>query len=189
MVYIKVGEGSILLSKILVMKNAFSFLAIICIAVACKKNTTTPTTTPPISSTGCGDGYICYTLDGSSISKKGSGYELSDTNLFVKYEDNTVQLSIDIFGKTTGNYNVTDIRKQGNGRIYYFPDANAPAGPMYMAETGNMHITDYDAANKTLSGTFSATLYRYNNSGNTFTKTDSVVITDGTFTKISVPKI
>lgn len=171
------------------MNKAFASLAIICIAVACKKTTTTPTATTPPSSTGCGDGYICFTLDGSNISEKGSGYELSDTNLFVKYEDNTVQLSIDIFGKSTGNYNVTDARKQGNGRIYYFPDANTPTGPMYIAETGNMNITGYDATNKTLSGIFSATLYRYDNSTSTFTKTDSVVIKDGTFTKINVPKI
>jgi|GEM_PF-3306974 len=172
------------------MKKILLFIAVITIAAACNKTTTTPTTpTSPTNNTGCGDGMICFKLDGNSISAAGGGYELADTNLFVKYEDNTVQLSIDVFGKTTGNYNVTDARKQGNGRIYYFPEANKPTGPMYMAETGSMNITEYDATNKTLSGTFSATLYLYDDTGMTFTKTDSLVITEGTFTKIKVPKI
>ncbi len=172
------------------MKKTLLIITVIIIAISCKKTTTTPTTpTNPTNNSGCGGGMICFKLDGTSISAVGGGYELSDTNLFVKYEDKTVQLSLDVFGKTTGNYNVNDARKQGNGRIYYFPDANTPTGPMYMAETGNMNITEYDASGKKLSGTFSATLYLYDNNAKTFTKSDSVVITEGTFTKVSVPKI
>ncbi|MCB9046587.1 MAG: hypothetical protein H6550_10685 [Chitinophagales bacterium] len=171
------------------MKKYIAIGVIALSTISCNKTTTTTPSTPTNNSGGCGDGMICFKRDGTSISKAGGGYELADTNLFVKYEDNNVQLSIDVFGKTTGNYNVTDIRKQGNGRIYYFPDANNATGPMYMSETGTLNITSYDATAKKLSGTFSATLYKYDNDNHTFTKTDSVVISEGTFTTISVQKI
>lgn len=113
---------------------------------------------------------------------------MSDTNLFVKYEDGGKQLSIDIFGENTGNYSVSSIRKQGNGRIYYFPSQSS--GTIYfMAETGKVEVTAYDATNKKVSGTFSGTLYNYDGSTEKFIKTDSIKITDGKFTTVSVPKI
>jgi len=168
------------------MKKAITFLALCAFAVACNKTTTTPpaTTTPA----GCGDGFICFKLNGTEISKAGGGYELSDTNLFVKYEEGAKQLSIDIFGKTTGSYTVTNKRKQGNGRIYYFPTTST-SDTFYMAETGSLNISAYDAANKKITGTFSATVYKYKGDTEAFIKTDSFVITEGKFTNIAVPKI
>lgn len=154
-------------------------------AVACNKSTSEPTT-PTTVNTGCGDGYICFNMDGTDISKMAGGYELSDTNLFVKYEDGDKQLSIDIFGKTTGAYTVSHKRKAGLARIYYFPDNT---GKQYMAETGSLNVDAYDASAKKLSGSFSATLYLFDNNAETFTKTDSIVIKDGEFTTVSVPKI
>lgn len=168
------------------MKKAIIFLAICGFAVACNKTTTTPpATTPPA---GCGDGFICFKLNGTEISKTGAGYELSDTFLFVKYEEGAKQLSIDIFGKNTGSYIVTNKRKQGNGRIYYYPTTSS-SDTSYMAETGTLNISAYDAVNKKISGTFSATVYKYKGDTETFLKTDSFVITEGKFTNIGVPKI
>ena len=169
------------------MKKVVTFMALCAFAVACNKTTTTPPTTTP-TPTGCGDGYICFKLNGTEISKAGAGYELSDTFLFVKYEEGAKQLSIDIFGKNTGNYNVTHKRKQGNARIYYYPTTST-SDTSYMAETGTLNISAYDAANKKISGTFSATVYKYKGDTEAFLKTDSFVITEGKFTNIAVPKI
>lgn len=167
------------------MKKLSLILMVAVSLTACKKSTTSTTPTTPVTpTTGCGDGNICFKLDGTAISKMAGGYDLSDTMLFVKYEEGSKQLSLDIFGKTTGSYNVSDVRKVGNARIYYFPDNNK----MYMAETGTFNVSAYDAANKTVSGSFSGTLYEYDNNNNTFNKSSSVEIKDGEFVKVSVPK-
>ena len=172
------------------MKKLVLVIIASCVLFSCDKTTTEPRKTDNKDTTakGCGDGYICFKLDGTEISKQAGGYELSDTNLFVKYEDGGKQLSIDIFGKNTGNYSVSSIRKQGNGRIYYFPEQSS--GTIYfMAETGKVEVNAYDAANKKVTGTFSGTLYNYDGSTDKFIKTDSIKIADGKFTTVSVPKI
>lgn len=130
------------------------------------------------NSTACKDGNICFTIDGTDISHPAGGYVFADTFIFVKYEDGGKQLSIDIFGNKNGSYTVSDVRKTNNGRIYYFPENDK----MYMAETGNLNLTELTTDLKA-TGTFSATLYRYDNNNNTFTKNDSVVISKGSFTK------
>ncbi len=156
--------------------------------IACNKNNTDPTPVDPIDSTanGCPDGFICFTMDGKDISKQAGGYQLADTQLFVKYEEGTAQLSLDIFGTTTGAYNVTDVRKVGNARIYYFSDGSN--GDMYMAETGNFEVTAYDASTRKVSGKFSGTLHDYDNSNSSFIKSKSVTITNGEFKNVRVPK-
>ncbi|MEZ5017469.1 MAG: hypothetical protein R2800_10495 [Flavipsychrobacter sp.] len=168
------------------MRHITTIIAIFIIALAsCTKKETTPTNNNS-NNTGCVDGYICFTLDGANISKQAGGYELADTFLFVKYEEGNKQLSIDIFGKNTGSYNVTDIRKVGNGRLYYFPAGSS--GKMFMAEMGLLNISSYDATNRKVSGTFSGTLYEYDNNNGTFDKNNSVEIKNGEFNKVSVPK-
>lgn len=170
------------------MKNAYLFIAAITFFMACKKTeTTNPTTNNNNNnnSNSCGDGFICFTLDGTDISQQAGGYEFSDTFLFVKYEEGTKQLSIDIFGQNTGNYSVSNLRLKGNARIYYFPGS----GEGYMAETGSLDVSSYDAANRKLSGTFSGTLYLYDDPTKTFTKTDSIVIKDGKFTNVQLSKL
>lgn len=172
------------------MKKSLIFVGLVSLLLSCDKTTTTPNNNTPTHtpSAGCGDGFICFNLDGTDISKAAGGYELSDTNLFVKYEEGEKQLSIDIFGKNTGNYNVSNIRKQGNGRIYYFPSQSSNS-IYFMAETGTVNVSAYDASAKKLTGTFSGTLYNYDGNTEKFIKTDSVVIKDGKFTTVSVPKI
>lgn len=169
------------------MKKAILLFVLPILAFSCKKSDTTPSNNNNNNNSGCGDGFICFKLDGNSISKQGGGYELADTFLFVKYEEGVKQLSIDIFGKTTGKYTVSDKRKTGNGRIYYFPSASS-SDTFFMAEAGSLNISTYDASAKKISGTFSGTLYNYKGDTETFLKTDSVVIKDGEFTNISVPK-
>jgi len=129
----------------------------------------------------CQDEYICFKLDGTDISKPASGYVLADTFLFVKYEEGEKQLSIDIFGKNTGAYTVGDERISGRARVYYFPQNNVT----YMSGKGSFNVTELTTANK-ITGTFSATLYNYDSNNNTFTYTDSMVITNGTFTKVQL---
>ncbi len=151
---------------------------------ACKKDETSPANNNNNNNNpGCADGSICFTLDGTDISKTAGGYVFADTFLFVKYEEGSKQLSIDIFGQKNGNYNVTDVRKADNARIYYFPNNT----DMYMAEKGNLSVSEFTADFK-ISGTFSGTLYKYDNNNNTFNKTDSVVITNGSFTKSQLVK-
>lgn len=169
------------------MKRTLLLVAILALALSCKKTTTTNpgnSNNNNNNNNGCGDGFICFNLDGDGISKQGGGYEFSDTFLFVKYEEGTKQLSIDIFGQNSGNYNVNDKRKKGNARIYYFPAANN----MYMAETGSLNVASYDAANRKITGSFSGTLYKYDSNSETFTKTDSLVIKDGKFTSVILTK-
>ena len=171
------------MKKILILTIALASFA------ACKKDETTPANTPNNNTpTGCGDGMICFNLNGTDISKTAGGYELADTFLFVKYEEGQKQLSIDIFGKTTGDYPVSEVRKKGNARIYYFNE-NTKGEKYYMAPSGKLNISAYDATSKKLTGTFSGTLYLYDNATNKFDQTDSVVIKNGSFTTAPVPKI
>lgn len=171
------------------MRKIALMLLTTCTLLACNKDTTT---TPANNnnnggnSSGCPDGHICFTLDGTDMSKQAGGYYFADTFLFVKHEDGNAQLSLDIFGTNTGTYNVTDVRKSGNARIYYFP--NGSTGDMFIAEMGTFNVTAYDAANKKVSGTFSATLHDYDNNNSKFLKTKSVTITKGEFKNVSVPK-
>ena len=169
------------------MKRPVLLFALLACFFSCKKSETTPTgnNNNNNNNTSCGDGFICFKLDGTDISKQGGGYEFADTFLFVKYEEGTKQLSIDIFGQNTGNYTISDKRMKGNARIYFFPAPNN----MYMAETGNLNVASYDAPNKKITGSFSGTLYKYDSDNETFTKTDSVVIKDGKFTNIQLSKI
>lgn len=172
------------------MKKGILSILVLPLLFSCNKadNNTTPSGNNNNNNNGCGDGYICFNIDGTEISKQGGGYELSDTNLFVKYEEGTKQLSIDIFGKNTGNYTVTDKRKSGNGRIYYFKSAGS-SDTFYIAEAGTLAITSYDASARKISGTFSGTLYNYKGDTEKFIKTDSVVIKEGQFNNIAVPEI
>jgi hypothetical protein len=150
---------------------------------SCSKDTTTPTTPTNPTTPACKDGDICFTLNSTAISKAAGGYAFADTFLFVKYEEGSKQLSIDIFGNTPGNYTISDVRKKGNGRIYYFPDNT---NTQYMASKGSLNISAYDATTRVLTGTFSGTLYKYDNNSSTFNYSDSVVITNGTFTKVTL---
>lgn len=147
---------------------------------ACKKD---KETTPDKDKTGCPDGSICFTLDGTAISKGAGGYYFADTFVFVKYEEGVKQLSIDIFGNTAKSYTVGDLQKVNNARIYYFPDHNN----MYMSPKGSLAVTELTTDLK-LTGTFSGTLYKYDNNNKTFNYTDSVVITNGSFTKAQLTK-
>lgn len=170
------------------MRSRISLLFTVIIIAAvtfnsCKKEEKTPTTNTP-TNTGCQDGYVCFKLDGTSISKAGGGYFFADTFLFVKYEEGAKQLSIDIFGNTAGNYTISDVRKKGNARVYWFPDNNQ----MYMSSKGSFSVSEYNAADMKITGTFSGTLHKYDSNTNTFTMTDSVVITDGYFTKVLLTK-
>lgn len=151
---------------------------------SCKKNEKTPTTTTP-TTTNCQDGDICFKLDGTAISKAGGGYYFADTFLFVKYEDGAKQLSIDVFGNTSGNYTLSDKRAKGNARVYWFPDGS---GKMYMASAGSLNVSAYSAADMKITGTFSGTLYNYDSNTEKFINTDSVKITEGSFTKITLSK-
>ena len=58
-----------------------------------------------------------------------------------------------------------------------------------MAPSGKLNISAYDATSKKLTGTFSGTLYLYDNATNKFDQTDSVVIKNGSFTTAPVPKV
>ncbi|OSZ81850.1 hypothetical protein CAP35_00855 [Chitinophagaceae bacterium IBVUCB1] len=156
------------------------------ILASCKKDstTTTPTNNNNNNNGGCGDGNVCFKLNGTQISKTGGGYLMADTFTFVKYEEGAKQLSIDIFGNTTGSYTVGDKRLKGRGRIYYFPETSK----MYMSNKGSLEMTELTSDRKA-TGKFSGTLYRYNGDTETFTMTDSMVITEGFFTKVQLAKL
>lgn len=151
-------------------------------AVSCKKNETTTNNNNNNNTPGCADGNVCYKLNGTGVSKPGSGYAFADTFLFVKYEEGAKQLSIDIFGSNTGNYTISDKRRVGNARVYYFPENNV----MYMASKGSLNVSAYSTSDKKLSGTFSGTLYKYDSNTETYTYTDSLVMTEGFFTKVTL---
>lgn len=168
---------TILFTAVVLMSATFLF-------TACKKEDkpTTPTNNNNNNNTGCQDGYVCFKLDGTAISKAGGGYYFADTFLFVKYEEGAKQLSIDIMGSKTGDYTVSNKQIVNNARIYWFPDNS---GLMYMSETGKLNVSAY-GTDKKISGTFSGTLYKYDSNTGNFTKSDSVVITEGYFTKVQL---
>ena len=159
------------------------FTALVFCITACKKDKET-TPDKDKNNTGCPDGSICFTLDGTSISKTAGGYYFADTFVFVKYEEGVKQLSIDIFGNTAKSYTVGDLRKTNNARIYYFPDNN---NNMYMSPKGSLSVTELTTDLK-LTGTFSGTLYKYDDNNKTFNYSDSMVITNGSFTKAQLVK-
>lgn len=149
---------------------------------ACNKKDDTPEPKPnPPAPASCTDGSVCFRLNGTAVSKPGSGYAFADTFSFVKYEEGAVQLSIDIFGNTAKNYTVGDQRLTDRARIYYFPDASK----MYMAKSGSLAVTEF-TSDKKISGTFSGTAYRYDSGTSTFTMSDSLTITEGSFKKIQL---
>lgn len=166
------------------MKKLFCVCICIAMLASCKKDSTSTT---PVNNnnntTGCGDGNVCFKLDGAQISKAGGGYLLADTFTFVKYEEGTKQLSIDFFGNAAGSYTVGDKRLKGRGRIYYFPENNK----MYMSSKGSLELTELTSDRKA-TGKFSGTLHRYNSDTETFIMTDSMVITEGFFTKVQLSK-
>ena len=171
------------------MKNIatkFFLLLVLCSGVvsSCKKDKTTPTnnnTNNNNNTASCQDGYVCLKLNGTDISKPGSGYYFSDTSCFIKYEEGAVQLSMDIFGNTAQSYTVGDVRQIGRGRIYYFPD-NAS---QFMSHSGTLTVTEM-TSDKKISGTFSAKLYKYNANSSTYDFSDSMEITNGSFNKIQL---
>jgi hypothetical protein len=150
---------------------------------SCKKDNTTPgnNNNTNNNTSSCQDGYVCLKLNATDISKPGSGYYFADTFTFVKYEEGAVQLSIDIFGSTAKAYTVGDARLAGRARVYYFPDANN----MYMSHSGSFSVTEM-TTDKKASGTFSAKLYKYDSDNKTFNFSDSMSITNGSFTKIQL---
>ena len=149
---------------------------------SCKQKDDTPDPEPnPPASSNCADGSVCFKLNGTAISKPGSGYAFADTFSFVKYEEGAVQLSLDIFGNTAKAYTVGEQRLTGRARIYYFPEANK----MYLAESGSLVVTEF-TSDKKISGTFSGTAYRYDSGTNAFTMSDSLTVTEGSFKKIQL---
>lgn len=157
------------------MKKQLLLFGIMALALlACKKEDEDDDTT----TTGCQDTYVCFTLDGTDISGPGGGYFFADTNSFVKYEEGLTQLSLDIFGNSTGSYTVSEQRLSGNARIYYFDENNV----QYLAKTGTFEVTEFTSS-KVVSGTFSGTVEKYVN--DTF-EGETKQITNGSFKKIQL---
>jgi hypothetical protein len=171
------------------MKKTVSFILFLVLVIAafsCKKDDTTPNTNNNNNNNNtanCADGSVCFKLDGTQVSKPGAGYVWSDTSIFIKYEEGSKQLSIDIFGKAVKSYTVGDKRLVNNARIYYFPEPNK----QYMSASGSLAISEFSNDNK-VTGTFSAKLYKYNSDNSTFDYKDSMTITDGYFTKVQLVK-
>lgn len=166
-------------SRISVLTLAF----IGAVLFSCNKNDDTPDpgNTPNPTPTTCADGSVCFKLNGTQVSKAGSGYAFADTFSFVKYEEGATQLSLDIFGNTARTYTVGEQRLAGRARIYYFPEANK----MYLAKSGSFVVSEF-TADKKVSGSFSGTVYRYDSGTSAFTMSDSLTITEGTFTKVQL---
>jgi hypothetical protein len=164
------------------MKCAAAMLLLSAGVLSCKKDeTTTPANNNNNNTANCQDGYVCLKLNGTDVSKPGSGYYFSDTSCFVKYEEGTTQLSIDIFGSTAKSYTVGDVRRIDKGRVYYFPDYNTT----YMSYSGSLTVTEM-TSDKKISGTFSAKMYKYNTDNSNFNFSDSMEITNGSFTKVQL---
>lgn len=98
-------------------------------------------------------GEITYTLDGSTISGTGGGYNWEDTTYFVKHEDGLKQLSIYINGNTEGTYPVgAQTFERTKSFFAYYPDNQT----VYEASSGEVKLTKIDG--KKISGSFSGTL-------------------------------
>ena len=157
-------------------------LGLMLLAFACKKDEETNPSNNN-STPACADGNVCFKAGSKEVSSPGGGYYFADTFLFVKYEKGAEQLSLDIFGKNTGSYTVSNKRDKGNARIYWYPEASNQL--MYMAYTGSFNVTEL-TTDKKITGSFSGTLYKYDSNNNTYDKSDSVIIKDGYFTKVQL---
>ena len=83
-------------------------------------------------------------------------------------------VAIQIFGTTTGTYNVVAVTN--NCAATYTPDLTQPSNS-FASSTGTVHLSEVNTSNKTISGTFSFECIDLS--------LKSVSITNGTFTALS----
>lgn len=92
---------------------------------------------------------------------------------------NSEAIQLNLFGNTTGTYTITDSETSAVGGYVF----DATAEGFYStisddAATGQIIITEYDQANKTVSGTFQFEAYNINGV--------KIGITEGKFTKVAL---
>ncbi len=88
-------------------------------------------------------------------------------------------IQLNLFGKTTGTYTITDSQTSAIGGYVL----NATAVGFYSTlsadvPSGQIVITEYDQTNKTVSGTFQFEAYNLNEA--------KISITEGKFTKVAL---
>lgn len=88
-------------------------------------------------------------------------------------------IAITVLGEATGTYNLNPAQGQTQFTANYTPKAGMSADSIYQAYEGVTTITEVDATNKRISGTFSFKMRMVTNIN------DEVDVTEGTFTSLS----
>lgn len=164
------------------MKKLTSLITAICVTtvftiVACKKDstTTTPTTN---NNTACNGMNLCFKMDGTSESHNGTWKVLS-SRYRVYWEEsagsNYKNIELDIYGTTTGTYNIAANPAAGQaGFQYYIKDGNGEKN--IQGQSGTVELTAIGSND--ITGKFTVTAK--DGSGKTYE------ITEGNF--VALPK-
>jgi hypothetical protein len=88
-------------------------------------------------------------------------------------------IAITVLGETTGTYNLNAPQSQLQFSANYTPKAGMSADSIYQAYEGVVTISEIDATNKKISGTFSFKMRMVTDINN------EVNVTEGTFTSLS----
>lgn len=123
-------------------------------------------------------------IDGKAYSQNGAGYIFDDNYSLVKAESSTQQLSIDFYGRRLGNFVVINAaRATGNAKLTFYADiTNTKIA--YVSKSGTFNVTKYESVTGggvNASGTFSATLEKFNNNVSTG---ETIEVKNGSFTDI-----
>lgn len=146
------------------MKRITQLLSILLIVTglfACNKDDDNNTTTPSNNQTACNGMNLCFKLDGTEESHNAKWKVITGTGSGDRYrvlwEEGSgttyKNIEMDIYGTTTGTYNVSNSPAAGDGGFQYF----SAAGTNIVGESGTIEVTSIDNANNTISGKFTIT--------------------------------
>jgi hypothetical protein len=165
------------------MKKTIFITALVAILIiGCKKKTTTTTTTTPPPTTVNQQGTMAFTI-GSGSPQNATQSSLSGSLL---------NNELNIYGATSSNIyavnlfipNSVGTSTLNGGTTYAYFDSNV-TNTTYKTNatyTGTVVVTQYDAAGKTVSGTYSFNALQTSPGG---AGTSTVSITNGSFTNVS----
>jgi len=139
-------------------------------------------------------GSFPYSVNGSPVASKvspASTFTMMNV-ITLTAETPKVDLMLEIYRKDLAKVPVTFPidGTTDNVKGFYYPEKMLPGTkPYYVAKSGTLTITRYDAATRTISGTFSFKGERFDPMKLKATPGDVVTITNGTFEQVTFKKI
>ncbi len=163
--------------KTLVMKKYILITLALVVTVtlgACKKNDPAPTTNNNNSPTACNGMNLCFKLDGTDESHNATWKVINNNRNRIFWEEGSgnsyKNIEIDVYGTTTGTYNISSNPGSGDAGFQYFI---ANGNKNIQGQSGTVEITAINGTK--ISGKFTVTA---SDSSTTYQ------ITDGNFVEV-----